>query len=70
VAMLALKPAFVGEKSSARALDLAEWTATKDFFEYCSVLEVFLSQCKPLFLTLGLISCAPSRLKAKFYRHV
>lgn len=38
--MISLKPAFAGEKSSARAMDLAEWTATKDFFEYCSVLEV------------------------------
>ncbi|KAL2213094.1 hypothetical protein CC79DRAFT_1315950 [Sarocladium strictum] len=39
VAMLALKPAFASEKSSEMALDLAEWTATKDFFEYCLSLK-------------------------------
>ena len=38
IAALALWPTFSGAGDSRRALDLAEWTAKKDYFEFCELV--------------------------------
>jgi hypothetical protein len=40
VALVAVLLAFKGQDLSQRAVRLAEWTALKDFWEYCTTIKV------------------------------
>jgi hypothetical protein len=40
VALIALLPAFRGQELSQGAVHLVEWTALKDFWEYCTTIKV------------------------------